>query len=73
MIEKQWDTYILVCDICGEKAETEYHSWDDAVYGKKNEGWQSKKDSNVWLDVCPNCQNCSDEPTYEQYKRYLGK
>ena len=56
MIEKQWNSFILVCDICGEQAEKEFDNFHDAVDYKKSEGWKSQKRNSQWEDVCPECQ-----------------
>ena len=48
-IEKDYDIYIAVCDICG-----------DAVDAKKAAGWRSRKDAHgEWIDLCPACQHPS--------------
>ena len=54
MIERDYNLYILVCDICGE--EKTFDSFEEAVEAKKKEGWKSKKESGQWLDICPECK-----------------
>lgn len=46
----------LVCDVCGEEADTAFFEFNDAVHHKKENGWKSTKDNNEWIDVCPECQ-----------------
>lgn len=54
MIERDYNLYILVCDICGE--EQTYNDFQEAVEAKKKEGWQSKREKGQWVDICPECQ-----------------
>lgn len=54
MIERDYNLYILVCDICGE--EQTYNDFQEAVEAKKKEGWQSKREKEQWMDICPECQ-----------------
>lgn len=54
MIDKQHGEYILICDICGEVAET-FNDFYDAVQFKKDEDWKSRKINGDWHDVCPGC------------------
>jgi len=53
MIEKDYNLYILVCDVCGE--EKAFDSFDDAVETKKA-SWKSKAENGIWVDMCPECQ-----------------
>ena len=53
MVEKDYDNYILICDICGEN---EVHdSFDEAVEVKKAE-WGTKFEKGQWIDMCPCCK-----------------
>jgi hypothetical protein len=56
MIENQFGSFILVCDICGEEPEEYWDNFQDAVDGKKELGWISQKTSKGWHDICPECQ-----------------
>lgn len=56
MIDKEYDTFVLVCDNCGEKFDNGYEFFEDAVEGKKDIGFISKKYANGWMDLCPECQ-----------------
>ena len=54
MIDKQFNSYVLICDICYDEQEY-FDSFDEAVEGKKELGWKSKKTINGWHDICPKC------------------
>lgn len=42
MIDKQFNSYVLICDICCDEQEY-FNSFDEAVEDKKELGWKSKK------------------------------
>lgn len=56
MIQRYYDGYLLVCDVCGERAEPDFDAFDDAVDFKIDHGWKSQKQHGEWEDVCPDCQ-----------------
>ena len=56
MIQRYYHVYYLICDVCGERAEEEFDTFDDAVDYKIDSGWKSQKRRGEWEDVCPNCQ-----------------
>lgn len=54
-IEKDYDIYIAVCDICGDDIGP-FEDFYDAVDAKKAAGWRSRKDAHgEWIDLCPAC------------------
>jgi hypothetical protein len=54
MIEKSYNEFRLICDICGkEKAGFEY--WDEAKDAKKELGWISRNTNGEWEDICDDC------------------
>lgn len=55
MIDKDYDSYQLICDICGEVVK-EFDDFYDAVDYKKDNGWRSRRVIGGWEDVCPECQ-----------------
>ena len=58
-IEKDYDIYIAVCDICGDDIGP-FEDFYDAVGAKKAAGWRSRKDAHgEWIDLCPACQHPS--------------
>ena len=58
-IEKDYDIYIAVCDICGDDIGP-FEDFYDAVDAKRAAGWRSRKDAHgEWLDLCPACQHPS--------------
>lgn len=63
-IEKDYDIYIAVCDICGDDICGDdigpFEDFYDAVDAKRAAGWRSRKDAHgEWLDLCPACQHPS--------------
>ncbi len=57
MIDKIFGEFHLVCDVCDEEANEVFDEFIDAVEGKKDLGWRSRKDPKKgWLDICPECQ-----------------
>lgn len=58
-IEKDYDIYIAVCDICGDDIGP-FEDFYNAVDAKKAAGWRSRKDAHgEWIDLCPACQHPS--------------
>jgi hypothetical protein len=59
MIAKDsFDQYVLTCDECGEDADDDFDTWDEAVDFKKDKdnGWKAVKDfDGDWHDLCPSC------------------
>lgn len=55
MIDREYGEYFLVCDVCDEESEECWDTFQDAIDGRKELGWKSKKTSKGWKDVCPNC------------------
>jgi hypothetical protein len=55
MIDKQFDSYVLVCDCCGEKSTGQFDTWEEAKDSKKEEGFISRQYTNGWMDLCPEC------------------
>ena len=55
MIEKEYNYFLLICDICSEPAEDFFETFDDAVAGKRKARWSSQKKEGKWQDVCPSC------------------
>lgn len=57
-IEKDYDIYIALCDICGDDIGP-FEDFYDAVDAKKAAGWRSRKDAHgEWLDICPLVSTC---------------
>lgn len=57
MIDKQYSRYELTCDVCGTQSETNFDDFQEAVNFKKSEHWKSKKIDDIWIDICPDCEN----------------
>ena len=56
MIDRQFNEYVLSCDICGEEIEDTFTTFQEAVDFKKENGWKSKFEDDEWQDICPNCR-----------------
>lgn len=54
MITKEYGKHILICDICEEKLDETFNSWQDAV-DYRNDNWDKVKITDVFEDVCPAC------------------
>lgn len=48
-IEKDYDIYVAVCDICGDDIGP-FEDFYDAVDAKKAAGWRSRKDAHGGMD-----------------------
>ena len=57
MITKEYGVYKIVCDICEATSCADYETFDEAVEGKKDNGYQSKKYSDGWKDICSDCRD----------------
>jgi hypothetical protein len=55
MIDKNYEGYMLCCDICMEENEGPFEHFADAVEHKLGNGWKSRKIKGEWHDVCPEC------------------
>ena len=55
MIEKNYGLFLLMCDNCGFTIDDEFIDFYDAVDYKKEAGWRSIKEQDIWLDLCPDC------------------
>ena len=53
--ERSGDTYVAICDICGEElpAETD---WQAAVDAKLDACWLSRYFNREWQDLCCECR-----------------
>lgn len=59
MIDKQYGSHVVICDICGEilnQDNEEFHSWEEAKSAAKASGWVTKRRSHTWVDICPECR-----------------
>lgn len=60
MIDKEYGSYTLACDICGREVKP-FDGFKDAVQYKKDNGWKSFKyrteNEDIWQDSCPDCQD----------------
>jgi Fe2+ or Zn2+ uptake regulation protein len=46
----------LYCDVCGEKVEISFRTFDDLINYKKRNNWKSQRRNGEWEEVCPECQ-----------------
>jgi Fe2+ or Zn2+ uptake regulation protein len=46
----------LYCDVCGEKVEISFFTFDDLINYKKRNNWKSQRRNGEWEEVCPECQ-----------------
>ena len=55
-IEKQYNKYILICDVDGEAHDEEYDTFSEAIDVKKELGWKSEMQNGEWVDMCKECK-----------------
>lgn len=55
MVLKEFQSYIIECDICGEHVDN-FKSFQDAIDYAKDNGWKSIKVGNEWMMECSNCK-----------------
>lgn len=61
-IDKQYNKFLLICDICDEPLDEKFATWEEAVQAKKNNNWQSKRISaGYWHDICTECDKVEGE------------
>ncbi len=59
MIVKEYEKFLLYCDVCEEAEEQKFDQFYDAVdFAVKND-WGRKREQNEWLNVCPDCKEGS--------------
>ena len=61
MITKMYGKFILTCDNCEdidnlEQTKELFDTFQDAVEAKKERGWVTFNQDEMWLDVCQDCQ-----------------
>lgn len=56
MIDKNYDIFTLICDVCGDSCNVGFDEFQEAVTWKKQNGWKSQSRNDNWQDVCPECQ-----------------
>ena len=59
MIDRVYGKFELSCDVCGEPADEQFDSFQDAVDYKKSKGWESQRCGDIWQDACPDCHSLS--------------
>ncbi len=57
MIQRIYCGYVIICDNCEHQASNAYESWQDAIDAKEEEGFESKNDSNGWMDLRDECRD----------------
>lgn len=55
-IVKTGKLFAVVCDICGDEGNEQYDFFYDAVQGRKESGYISRKIGDDWEDICVECQ-----------------
>ena len=57
-IHKDYDKYVLTCDICQDECEEDFEFWGDAVdyVVDKVNGWSKRYEGGGWIDICPDCR-----------------
>ena len=56
MIEKEYGHYIVACDVCTNEIDKTFETFQGAVDGRKEEGYETLLISGQWVDICPECQ-----------------
>lgn len=54
MIQQEYKKYYIVCDNC-EIQSTAFDSFNEAVDGKAEAGYSSRKIDGQWTDICDEC------------------
>ena len=60
MVLKEFQSYIIECDICGEHVDN-FKSFQDAIDYAKDNGWKSIKVGNEWMMECSNRKSVGNE------------
>ncbi len=55
-IEQDGSAYLVTCDLCGDTDGRIYYEFMDAVAGRRESGWVSKRTGDDWTDICTSCQ-----------------
>lgn len=57
-IQRNYEGWVLVCDICQNEADQVFEFWGDVVdyTAEKDNGWIKKYEGGGWIDICPACQ-----------------
>ena len=61
MIGKTYGVFNLSCDYCGEMADRDFDTFQDAVDYAKRHGWRLRRMGNEWENICPECLDFEDE------------
>jgi hypothetical protein len=60
MITQEYGVFSVVCDICDDEIPEKFDYFNDAVEGKKEYDWVSRKIEGEWKDLCPKCRESHD-------------
>jgi len=60
MIQKDYDEWYIICDNCEERS-TAFDSFNEAVDGKQEAGFTSRKIDGQWADICDECSEIKEE------------
>ena len=55
MIQKEYGSYKVACDVCGEELEGKFDTFDDAKAAAYNAGWLTRRTAGEWQNICPEC------------------
>ena len=56
MINQEYGEFSIVCDLCEEKSNKAFDTFDEAVKAKRALHYISRKGKEEWLDICYDCQ-----------------
>lgn len=56
MIDREYDRFVLICDMCGNGAGKTFFEFEDALNHARLAGWQLQWGKGYWQNICPECQ-----------------
>lgn len=56
MINKEYNRFTIICDICGEESDKSFETYNEAIKNKRALHFTSQKEDGEWQDVCLDCQ-----------------
>lgn len=54
MIDKLYDQYEMICDICDDTG-IPCDTFNECRHVMRDQGWRTKKVDGEWMDMCPSC------------------
>lgn len=56
MIDKEYNKYFVICDVCGEASDEQFDTFAEAKEYAASNGYKTTRVDRDWFDICSTCQ-----------------